>query len=196
MNGPIHSRRTLPSPPHSFSFRLLLAAESFRFIDHDAAAVPADEFPGDEPLADEFPAELGPEVDRQRELEAPPSASAALLTLSVAIQSLTRVLTEVPLMREPDPATIGPSLKEPTTVGAAALPSEPRPLAPPVPDPVALISTKAAARHLRVRPSRLFALCEEALADGVARRTGTGTQRQHVRWRLDRIDTWWRSRSD
>ncbi len=64
--------------------------------------------------------------------------------------------------------------------------------APPEPDAIA---TKAAARHLRVRPKTLFTFCEEAIATGAAYRVGTGGERTHVRWLVDGLDEWWSVRA-
>jgi hypothetical protein len=56
------------------------------------------------------------------------------------------------------------------------------------------ISTRAAARLLRVRNQTLYAAAPEAIAAGVARDTGAGDRRRHVRWRADQVLAWWSAR--
>lgn len=79
----------------------------------------------------------------------------------------------------------------------------PAPPAPPTPAPVeeqpspdpTWLSTRAAARLLRVRNQTLYACADEAIAVEVAQETGQGGQRRHVRWRQDLLPGWWSSRS-
>lgn len=185
MNWPTPAQSALASPSDSFSFRLLLGAEGFRSTDQRATCIPDGEF------ADGAETLTGSRGD----FETAPLASTAPLTLSEAIQELTRVLVELLPNREAAPAAAAPTEEAGLVFGPSVVPAEPRPADPPVPHPEAFVSTKGVACHLRVRPARLYALCDQALADGVAQRTGSGERRQHVRWRLDRLGAWWRSQS-
>jgi len=81
-------------------------------------------------------------------------------------------------------------------------PRRPSPVAPveavpengPVSEPEWL-STRAAARLLRVRNQTLYACADEAIAADVAQETGRGGQRRHVRWNRDLLPGWWAGRS-
>jgi hypothetical protein len=56
-------------------------------------------------------------------------------------------------------------------------------------------STEAAARFLKIGKRRLYPLAEEAIAAGVARWSGEGTERRHARWDLDQVRSWWAART-
>lgn len=54
------------------------------------------------------------------------------------------------------------------------------------------ISTRAAARVVRTRNERLYALADEGIRAGVARSTGSAWgERRHVRWRKELLQGWW-----
>jgi len=60
------------------------------------------------------------------------------------------------------------------------------------PDPPRWISSSEAARVLRRRKAVVLGAAPAALRAGVARRTGTGNRRGHIRWDERRILQWWR----
>ena len=68
---------------------------------------------------------------------------------------------------------------------------------PPVPPPPVRpapkwISTRAAARLLRVRNETLYYARDRALAAGVAREVGAGQVRRHVQWDEHQLQQWWK----
>lgn len=185
MNWPTPSPGALASPSDSLSFRLLLAGEGFRSFERQAACIPLDEFTD----------EVEPQTGSRGEFETLPLAWTAAQTQVEAMQALTHLLVELSQRLEPISAAAAHWLSPPLIIGPTVVPAEPPATKPPVPQPGALVSTKGVARYLRVRPERLFALREQALADGVAQPAGSGTRRQHIRWRLDKLEDWWRSQT-